>query len=950
MSNTIQQPSLLKPAPSASQLPGHGVAIPKILAPVGGWSQFYAALNAGADAVFLGLKQFNARSRAENFTLQDLKQLVPIAHRYDMQVLITVNVLVKQSELSELLQLLQGLSECKVDAIIVQDLGVAHIARTYFPSLRLHASTQMAIHNLSGVRQAAAWGFKRVVIAREITAIEVKRMTEKLREEAIDVELEAFCHGSLCYSYSGLCFFSGAADGRSGNRGECAYTCREPYKIVSEPGHGFLFSMKDLDIASQLDKLVTSGVHTLKIEGRKKDAQYVAQVVRLYRNRLDHLFGKSTRRESAPVSPVDNYGAANGHKEDEASIRRDLSFTFQRKPTSFFIDGRYKENVIDLDSPAHAGLLVGKIKRVVDNKLMVELEQDIKRFDGLIIRENHEIFHAQPQLQPQHKDHLAHKDNLNPLELDASKLDVRYQGKEIQFSVRNMSVKGRWIHEASRGQVVELDTCDFSSSVHVDPKTLVGQRLFKVRSVDVKNATEKLIAPPPSSQFRVNPSLPTVALSSEPASFLSPAQFERWSLEAFLDVSMMHDDPEKLVFEWDVHLEGEPLCQEAFTLVHAGQRRVGSLDDDVESVFSVMGEIHAEVEISIAGESGWFVPKSLLKDQKRRLQKVIETTLAFRQQNALKSAKDSFAAIKDSVLAPAKSLIASKEAPAKWSVKLDRLSSLNNLSEILGSLRPTQLTEIVFEYKKHFQGSESIETIMEALVKFRDQEKVTVRLGMPLVIRAWDEPLLKIWCKKALSYGLVDFEISGVGQDQLLREWGISPKSLTTDFSLYALNHSAARFLQSSFPGLEKITMSIEDDQSGYEELLGTWSESLPKPQVILFKDTPLFIAEACTLTALHNGCPTGKVCGYRDLEIENKDGERFIVSHEGCKSIVYGKKAYSLSGLRHLFESRGVADFRIDFLTRNYTLQDMQQVMSSVFADLPIESTHTANFHSKLK
>ena len=221
--------------------------IPEILAPVGGREQFFAALNAGADAVFLGLKQFNARARAENFSIDDLLSLVPLAHRYKMQVLVTLNILIKDIELAELVSTLASLEDVGVDAIIVQDLGVADLARRFFPGLRLHASTQMAVHNLAGVQKAIDWGFKRVVLARELTAQEIKRIRAAVPQELI--ELEVFCHGSLCYSYSGLCFFSGAADARSGNRGECAYTCREPYKILSEPGQGFLFSMKDLDTA-----------------------------------------------------------------------------------------------------------------------------------------------------------------------------------------------------------------------------------------------------------------------------------------------------------------------------------------------------------------------------------------------------------------------------------------------------------------------------------------------------------------------------------------------------------------------------------------------------------------------------------------------------------------------------------------------------------------------------
>ena len=214
---------------SASGLISSETTPPEILAPAGGRQQFMAALNTGADAVYLGLKSFNARARAENFTISDLLELVPLAHRFGMKVLVALNVLVKEQELPALVDTLVGLEQTAVDAVIVQDFATAALCREYFPGIRLHASTQMAVHNVFGVKKAFDLGMKRVVLARETTTVELKRIFDTTRD--LGVELEAFCHGSLCYSYSGLCFFSGAQDGRSGNRGECAYTCLLPGNI-----------------------------------------------------------------------------------------------------------------------------------------------------------------------------------------------------------------------------------------------------------------------------------------------------------------------------------------------------------------------------------------------------------------------------------------------------------------------------------------------------------------------------------------------------------------------------------------------------------------------------------------------------------------------------------------------------------------------------------------------
>jgi putative protease len=390
--------------------------VPEILAPAGGRQQFFAALNSGADAVFLGLESFNARARATNFTAADLKELVPVAHAFGMKVLVTVNILIKQLELTELFRTLDAIEASCADAIIVQDLAVARIAKKYFPAIRLHASTQMAVHNITGVLEAAKYGFKRVVLARELTHQEVRKIRAAVPRDV--AELEAFCHGSLCYSYSGLCFFSGAEDARSGNRGECAYTCRQPYKIINEPGHGFLFSMKDLDTSKNLDLLIKAGIDTLKIEGRKKDAQYVATSVKLYRQNLNRLFGRDTLRKSAPASAFDFI-------HDNKPVENDLEFAFKRQPTSFFLKSRYQENVIDLDNPTHKGLDVGSIISVSNGQITFRTHHAIELYDGLRIVDTGKVFHSKPQ------------DGTNVRTELTQSID-RYENKHSEFSVRSI--------------------------------------------------------------------------------------------------------------------------------------------------------------------------------------------------------------------------------------------------------------------------------------------------------------------------------------------------------------------------------------------------------------------------------------------------------------------------------------------------------------------------------
>ena len=213
-----------------------------------------------------------------------------------------------------------------------------------------------------------------------------------------------------------FCFFSGANDARSGNRGECAYTCRKPYKILNEPGHGFLFSMKDLDSSETLDRLIKTGVHTLKIEGRKKDAQYVTSVVRLYRKKLDELFGKSTLRDSAPDTAREDI--------DGTKVRNDLNMSYQRSPTTFFLEGRYRENAIDLDNPTHKGVLLGKILKFDKGWVQIKTGFPIEKYDGLRVDTKKELYHAKPQ----------HGENVTGKNIDLSK---KYDNDVLAFSKRD---------------------------------------------------------------------------------------------------------------------------------------------------------------------------------------------------------------------------------------------------------------------------------------------------------------------------------------------------------------------------------------------------------------------------------------------------------------------------------------------------------------------------------
>lgn len=258
----------------------------ELLSPAGNPAAAYAAFHFGADAVYLGLKKFSARADAENFTADEFSKICAYAHQLvpRRRIYVALNTLIFSSEIKEVLDTLTLIAQCQADALIVQDPGVFHLAKRYFPELDLHASTQFGIRSAIGAKAAADAGFKRVVLARELSLEEISTISKQT-----NIELEVFVHGALCYSYSGLCLFSSLVTGKSANRGQCIQPCRELYQDSDalDSSHAPFFSMKDLESGELILKLRDIGVKSFKIEGRKKSPLYVAAATAFYRAILD---------------------------------------------------------------------------------------------------------------------------------------------------------------------------------------------------------------------------------------------------------------------------------------------------------------------------------------------------------------------------------------------------------------------------------------------------------------------------------------------------------------------------------------------------------------------------------------------------------------------------------------------------------------------------------------
>jgi putative protease len=309
----------------------------ELLAPAGSPEALDAAINEGADAVYLGLKNFNARLRTSNFAYSQFEGAVKNLHRMGKKIYVTVNTVFEQREADRMYQFLKYLAAIGPDGIIVQDFGVSRMVRQHFPTLKLHASTQMNVSSSRGANVLSRQGFSRVVLSRELTLDEIRTIRERTT-----MELEIFVHGALCVSESGLCLFSSYLGGKSANRGMCTQACRRLYRVNDESG--YYFSPADLQLIDQVPALADMGIASLKIEGRMKSAEYVGTVVSAYRHILDNLDGD---REQAL-------------SEAKAILKHD----FARPKTSFYMEAEGPSAWLDPNQAGGTGIPLGKILKV----------------------------------------------------------------------------------------------------------------------------------------------------------------------------------------------------------------------------------------------------------------------------------------------------------------------------------------------------------------------------------------------------------------------------------------------------------------------------------------------------------------------------------------------------------------------------------------------------------
>lgn len=429
-------------------------AAPELLAPAGDWDALRAAVANGADAVYFGLDQFNARHRATNFTLAQLPEVMSYLHSHNVRGFLTFNTLIFSDELESAADYIKAVAAAGVDAVIVQDLGVANLIHTLAPTLAIHGSTQMTLTEPSGIEFVRQLGVERVVLARELSVNDIAKITA-----ATTMPLEVFVHGALCVSYSGQCLTSESFGGRSANRGQCAQACRLPYQLIVDGqvkdlgDKAYLLSPSDLAAHSLIADLTHLGVKSFKIEGRLKSEHYVAATCQTYRAAID----AATHDQPFTISPEKLH---------------DLEQTFSRGFTPGFLNGVNHQTLVEARSPKSRGTKMGTVAAIQQRSVIVQLEarnarleSPLKPGDGVVFDEGHPDQDEQGgrlyavKMLPQNRLELSFREgdlNLSAIATGA-----------LVWKTDDPALKRRLEHSYSRDDVVHRTPVAFTVRAHV---------------------------------------------------------------------------------------------------------------------------------------------------------------------------------------------------------------------------------------------------------------------------------------------------------------------------------------------------------------------------------------------------------------------------------------------------------------------------------------------------
>jgi len=913
----------------------------ELLAPAGSPEAGYAALHYGADAVYLGLENFSARSSARNFSLAELADITGYAHSLQKprKIYAAINTLVLQHELSALVDLLAEISAVGVDAVIVQDFGLLNILCEYFPKLKVHASTQMAIHNRYGVETAVAMGLQRVTLARELTISEVAEIVATK-----EIETEVFVHGALCYSYSGLCLFSSHLYGRSGNRGRCAYPCREWF----EPG-GFIFSMKDLALGEYVAELRRAGVTALKIEGRMKSPLYVAAAVNYYRKLIDGSLGRAEAQQLA----------------DE------LKTIFSRPWTDLYFRNRKNRNVIDREIVGHRGCPAGRVEEIVKYPMAGR---------GASLRNP-----AEPEWRRRVKCdavHCLHFKTEVPIELhDGLQIDVKGLQKPFGFSVKNIFIR----EDRRDGKSTRVFAAPAGSCVEIPlpgghPHIALDSVIYSSSSQKVKRDYD--FFRPKAGQFRLRQTA-DFEVRIDAAGFEVGAATDVQQRRPEVDVHLQRDSggprtpPARNTacsavgrravksrgadFSDSLAIPAHAEVKKRFESALQPARDGNQVAETIETTFRKLGNTGLQFgRLKIDNPSNYFIPVSLLNAARRDITASLEQKIAeIPRQYAEKVYQSLSLARPQGIINKLGDLgaLARESLNFKWSIKTDQPHALaefqpsdwNDVDEVIFECYPGNLPAV----------AEGLERLFDRIGKCR------LRLSLPVIMREWEIfPLTKavagliakgwrkwqisnLWGWSFLNSICKDVKIVAGGDDPGPASSQPATKheshfDISADWPLYALNNLATSELQSL--GIAKITLSPED---GLENMSFLLKEHASDATVIVYQDTPLMISESCIFCS--GKCADSDVCNFRKSLFALPDGNKIRIERRGCRLFVLNDRPYCLVDYLDSLSKAGAVSLRVDFMYRNYLPAEAVRLWRSLRQGEQIKSTHCANFMREL-
>ncbi len=935
----------LKPEAQTAKVP-QTYAKPELLSPAGGLEAFFAAMDYGADAVYLGLKSFSARAQAENFTIEELNTAVGYAHERQKKVFVTINTVIQQKEYDELLSMLADCEEMGVDAIIVQDFGVYRTIREYFPKLKWHASTQMLVHNIEGAKWAERNGFERVILARELTLNEV----DAIRQQT-NIELETFVHGSLCYSYSGLCLFSSQVTGRSGNRGKCAYTCRDSF--ITPLGEGKAFSMKDLQAPTILPELAKLGVRSVKIEGRRKSPLYVAAVTDMYRKAID----------GAPI--------------DLKAAEEKLKVIYSRETTELFYRGSHNENknVADKDESEPQGLYLGTIERVHNGRATFRAAAEFERHDGLMLKPKSEVRGqrsegiASPLLSSRDGSEMERDAELGPgysakpvtVAEDAAGTNHKSPSPERQAAREKATAFRESGKSTSIDAGAQVSQGREPIKFGADKLNIAGKRVFNVK------AGEDVTIPAPAG-VQVGDEMRLINSQALRRQYPTkvPAKLPRARLKVNIDITFKIDKeaprlgelgmPGKMVITGR-HGALEVVREYPVKLLFADSQPMD--EKKLREFFERLGSTRFTLgKFSAAIPAGVFTPAGEINEARRQFFAAFDEAVSV---NRIKKLADVRAAI---TTFSHEGTGRHKHKP-KFAAYVDRV-------EYLEHLPLDQLDEVFVEI-----ANDRPEALLQAFKKHENK----LRLALPIIVRSWEHASTEWKLRDLYAAGARRFSVSNLGgfeylartasidkrkrlgtatimrrsQDVATRRVGLTfePKipdfrgaglDIVADWPLYTLSRETARTWLEQ--GCSRVTLSVED---GIENMRAILTEFGADADVVIYQDTPLFVAESCVYANMLGHCPGRAYCGFHEMTMKNSYGEEFLAVDHHCRTLIMGKEAFAIAHRAQELQRAGASRFRIDFVNRKFKGEEVRAICESAMRSQSIPTTNEGNWSRTL-